>query len=85
MISTQEFRVVIIDALVGIKSIDSDRRQALLADINADIELATLSIDSMSVIDLCMVIEEKTNREVLIEEMIENPTINRLAKHLGEH
>lgn len=85
MISTQEFRVVIIDALVGIKSIDSDRRQALLADINADIELATLSIDSMSVIDLCMVIEEKTNREVLIEELIENPTINRLAKHLGEH
>jgi acyl carrier protein len=85
MISTQEFRVVIIDALVGIKSIDSDRRQALLADINADIELATLSIDSMSVIDLCMVIEEKTNREVLIEELIENPTINKLAKHLGEH
>jgi acyl carrier protein len=85
MISTQEFRVVIIDALVGIKSIDSDRRQALLADINADIELATLSIDSMSVIDLCMVIEEKTNREVLREELIENPTINKLAKHLGEH
>lgn len=85
MISAQEFRVVIIDALVAIKSIDIDHREALLADTNADIELLTLNIDSMAVIDLCMEIEEKTNREVLVEELTENPTINRLAKYLGEH
>ena len=39
----------------------------------------------MSVIDLCMDIEENTGREVLIEELIDNPTLNKLAKFLSEH
>ena len=38
----------------------------------------------MAVIDLCMDIEKHTGREVLIDELVDNSSLNKLAKHLSE-
>jgi len=45
--------------------------------------LGELGIDSMAVVDLCMGVEEKTGRELRVEEIIDNPTIDQLAGHLA--
>ncbi len=79
-----EFRTIIINALVGIKAIQPDTAAQWIAGDN-DVELASLGIDSMSVIDLCMDIEKHSGREVLIDELVENSTLHLLAKHLSEH
>jgi acyl carrier protein len=49
-----------------------------------DIEFAGLGIDSIKVVDLCVALEERFGREVSIEELVENPTVNQLAKHLAK-
>ncbi|WP_119391625.1 acyl carrier protein [Taklimakanibacter lacteus] len=49
-----------------------------------DIEFASLSIDSIKVVDLCVALEERFGREVSIEELVENPTVNQLAAHLAK-
>ena len=85
MKSYLEFRYVILNALVGIKCFTPEKAAEFAANAGDDVPLATLGIDSMSVIDLCMDIEEKTGRVVLIEELIDNPTINELAKFMSEN
>ncbi len=85
MKSYLEFRNVILNALVGIKCFTPEKAAELAATEGEDVELIKLGIDSMSVIDLCMDIEENTGREVLIEELIDNPTINKLAKFMSEN
>lgn len=50
----------------------------------ADIEFASLSIDSIKVVDLCVALEERFGREVTIEELVENPTVSQLAAHLAK-
>ena len=62
----------------------TEQASATISLVTTDVELACLGIDSISVIYLCMDIEENIGREVLIEELIENPTLNKLAKFLGE-
>lgn len=62
----------------------TEQASATITLVTTDVALACLGIDSISVIDLCMDIEENIGREVLIEELIENPTLNKLAKFLGE-
>ena len=79
-----EFRTIIINALVGIKAIQPDTAAQWIAGDN-DVELASLGIDSMSVIDLCMDIEKHSGREVLIDELVENSSLHLLAKYLSEH
>ena len=79
-----DHRTVIMNALVGIKAIDEDHCTRLSGDRTVDVELASLGIDSMAVIDLCMAIEESIGREVTIEELVENASLNKLAKHLSE-
>ncbi len=85
MTSYVEFRNIIINAIVGIKRATPELAAEWSAQSETDVDLATLGIDSMSIIDLCMDIEQKSGREVLIEELIENPTLNKLAKFLSEH
>jgi acyl carrier protein len=80
-----KFRNAIITALVNIKVFTTEQATATISLDTSDVELASLGIDSMSVIDLCMDVEESTGREVLIEELIDNPTLNKLAKFLSEH
>src|SRR5690349_2999990 len=48
-----------------------------------DIEFRGLRIDSMRIIDLCLGLEARLGREVEIEELIENPTLRRLADHFA--
>jgi acyl carrier protein len=72
---TDEARIAILDVLKGLKLIDGNRAQA------ADIEFASLAIDSITIVDLCVGLEEKVGREVSIEELIENPSLNQLADH----
>jgi acyl carrier protein len=79
-----EFRTIIINALVLVKAIPPETAAPWIAGDN-DVELASLGIDSMSVIDLCMDIEKHSGREVLIDELVENSSLNQLAKHLSEH
>ena len=79
-----DHRTVIMNALLGIKAIDEEYCTRLSGDRAADVELASLGIDSMAVIDLCMAIEESIGREVTIEELVENASLNKLAKHLSE-
>jgi acyl carrier protein len=85
MKSYTDFRDVIINGLVGIKVFSPEQAANASANESIDVELATLGIDSMAVIDLCMDIEEHSGREILIEQLIDNPTINKLAKFLSEH
>ena len=79
-----DHRTVIMNALVGIKAIDEGHCTRLSVDHTADVELASLGIDSMAVIDLCMAIEESIGREVTIEELVENASLNKLSKHLSK-
>ncbi|MEO6608068.1 MAG: acyl carrier protein [Aestuariivirga sp.] len=79
-----ENRTLIINALVGIKAFQPEAAAEWIANADRDVELASLGIDSMAVIDLCMDIEKYTGREVLIDELVDNPTLNKLAKHLSE-
>jgi acyl carrier protein len=48
-----------------------------------DVEFAGLGIDSIKVVDLCVALEERFGREISIEELVENPTVNQLAAHLS--
>jgi len=70
-----EARTAILNVLKGLKLVDGDQVAA------PDIEFAGLGIDSMTVVDLCVGLEEQIGREVTIEELIENPTLNQLADH----
>lgn len=70
-----EARAAILSVLKGMELVDGDQAQEV------DIEFAGLGIDSMQVVDLCVGLEEQIGREVTIEELIENPTVDRLAAH----
>lgn len=72
---TDEARTAILTVLKGLKLVDDNQAAA------PDIEFAVLGIDSMTVVDLCVGLEEQIGREVSIEELIENPTVNQLADH----
>jgi acyl carrier protein len=74
--SVDEARASILEVLKQLKLVDGNQAQA------ADIEFAGLGIDSISIVDLCVGLEEKVGREVTIEELIENPSLNQLADHL---
>ncbi len=48
-----------------------------------DIELNTLNLDSMGVFNLCLDLEEIIGREIQIPELVQNPSVRLLAKHLA--
>jgi acyl carrier protein len=79
-----EAREKILDVLVGVEIVSTEQRQRLLEEPEGDIELAELGIDSMKIVDLCVGLEERVGREISIEELIENPTVNKLADHFAK-
>ncbi len=76
--SVDETRAMIVDVLAAIGLVDEHQAKS------DDIEFAGLGIDSMKVVDLCMELEERIGREISVEELIENPTVNRLAEHFAK-
>jgi acyl carrier protein len=81
--NANEARKQILDILVGVELVTAERRQRLLEQPAEDIQLAELGIDSMKIVDLCVGLEEQIGREISVEELIENPTVNTLAGHFA--
>lgn len=82
--TADEAKVMILNILQNLELIDERQKGDVLSGQVADIELAGLGIDSMKVVDLCVGIEEKVGREIEVEELIENPTVNQLAAHFAK-
>jgi acyl carrier protein len=77
-------QLMILDILVTTRLIDENRMREVLAGSVSDIEFPSLGIDSMRVIDLCLGLEARMGREIEIEELIENPSLKRLAEHFAQ-
>lgn len=82
--TADEARQMILNVLVNLDLVDATQKDALLAARQGDIELAGLGIDSMKVVDLCVGLEEGVGREIEVEELIENPSVNKLAEHFAD-
>jgi len=78
-----ETRTIIIESLHGIELLSDQERDRLLGEKDTDIDLASLSIDSLKIVDWCIALESKVKREVQVEELVENDSINKLARHLS--
>jgi acyl carrier protein len=72
-----EARAAILDVLAELELVKGEQVAA------GDLEFAGLNIDSIKIVDLCVGLEEKLGREVSIEELIENPTLNKLADYVS--
>jgi acyl carrier protein len=81
--SVEEANAMILEVLGALELVDKETEKRF-ADGGPDIELGTLGIDSMKVVDLCVGLEERLGREVEIEELVENPTVRKLAHHFAE-
>jgi acyl carrier protein len=81
--SVEEANAMILEVLGALELVDKETEKRF-ADGGPDIELGTLGIDSMKVVDLCVGLEERLGREVEIEELVENPTVRKPARHFAE-
>jgi acyl carrier protein len=81
--SVDEANAIILEVLGKLELVDRET-QRRFADGGPDLELGSLGIDSMKVVDLCVGLEEHLGREVEIEELVENPTVRRLARHFAD-
>ncbi|MGE4251603.1 MAG: acyl carrier protein [Parvibaculaceae bacterium] len=79
-----EAKSMLLDTLLSLQLISPAERAAATGAGADDILLSGLGIDSMTVVDLCMDIEQKTGRELRVEELIDHPTVDQLAAHLAE-
>ena len=77
-------KVMLLDVLVTMDLISPEERVKALEPAANDVMFGSLGIDSMAVVDLCVGVEEKTGRELLVEEIIENPTVDQLAAYLAQ-
>lgn len=76
-----ETKAMLLDLLVSLKLLSAAER----IDVDAkDISFGELGIDSLTVVDLCVGVEEKIGRELRVEEVIDHPTVDLLAAHLSE-
>ncbi len=82
--TADEAKGMILNILQNLELIDGKQKDDVLSGRAADIELAGLGIDSMKVVDLCVGLEEEVGREIEVEELIENPTVNQLAAHFAK-
>lgn len=83
MMTADEARLMILNVLLNLELIDDGQKSDLIAARVGDIELAALGVDSMKVVDLCVGLEERIGREIEVEELIENPSVNKLAEHFA--
>ncbi|WP_119387820.1 acyl carrier protein [Taklimakanibacter lacteus] len=78
-----EVKMALLDVLVAMELITPSEKSAALGEGAADIHFGGLGIDSLAVVDMCVAVEEKIGRELHVEEIIDNPTVDLLAAHLG--
>lgn len=78
-----ETKAMLLDLLVSMHLLSPADRAAAVAPGSRDISFGELGIDSMAVVELCTAVEEKTGRELRVEEIIDNPTVDLLAAHLA--
>lgn len=74
-------RDTIIKSLRAQGALSAEHEQALAG--GQDIELSSLSIDSVNVFTLCMDLEDAVGREINVGELVENSTVLKLARHLA--
>lgn len=79
----EEAKAMLLDVLLSMELISQADKTAAVEQGADDIQLGGLGIDSMAVVDLCVGVEEKIGRELRVEEIIDNPTVNLLAAHLA--
>jgi len=77
-------KAMLLDVLHSMELISHSDRAAAVEPGADDIPLGGLGIDSMAVVDLCVAVEDKIGRELRVEEIIDNPTVDLLAAHLAE-
>lgn len=78
-----EARDLILNALAQSNVLDAEQHERFKFDPASDVELASLGIDSMAAINFCVALEETLLRDVEIEELVENASLARLARHLA--
>ena len=78
-----EAKTMLLDVLLALDLMSPAERAAALEPDAKDIALGSLGIDSLAVVDLCVGVEEKTGRELRVEEIIDNPTIDQLSEYLA--
>jgi acyl carrier protein len=80
----EEAKAMLLDVLQSMELISPAQRAAAAEAGADDIQFGGLGIDSMAVVDLCVGVEEKIGRELRVEEIIDNPTVDLLAAHLAQ-
>lgn len=80
----EEAQAMLLEVLHSMELISESDRDAAGEPGAGDIELGGLGIDSMAIVDLCVAVEDKIGRELRVEEIIDNPTVNLLATHLAD-
>lgn len=80
----EEAKAMLLDVLQSMELLTPAQRAAAGEAGAEDIQFGGLGIDSMAVVDLCVGVEEKIGRELRVEEIIDNPTVDLLAGHLAE-
>jgi len=76
-------KAMLLEVLHSMELISQSDRDAAVEPGADDIQLGGLGIDSMAVVDLCVAVEDKIGRELRVEEIIDNPTVNLLSAHLA--
>ena len=51
----------------------------------SDLDLAGVGLDSIKVVDFCLLLEQHIGREVTVDDLIMNPSIRKLATHFAEN
>lgn len=78
-----EARDVVLNALAKSGVLNAEEHARFKRNPAEDVPLASLGIDSMAAINFCVALQEVLLREVEIEELVENASLARLARHLA--
>jgi acyl carrier protein len=81
----EEAKTMLLDVLHSMDLISQSDKAAAGEPGADDIQFGGLGIDSMAVVDLCVAVEGKIGRELHVEEIIDNPTVNLLSAHLASN
>ena len=79
-----EARAAVLKAMLDTAVIDQAEHARMSGSPGSEVLLAELNIDSMKVIDLCNALEDALGREIEVEELVENPSVDALARHFAQ-
>jgi len=63
-------------------TMDDVRFAKALADPAQDVPFEDLKFDSLAAMEVCMELEERTDVEIDLADLVAHPSVNRLAEHL---